>query len=114
MSAKHSVILPRRVPPRMSTQRLLTNMGKSSGVIGKYLATLKKQLFDIDGISGQKPIFSSSLYLLNWLNTNTNIDYGGLQEILNGAYTIIEGDNSGNFNLRGTKSNLVGFLGKFR
>ena len=69
------------------------SLQSGNGNIGIYLKGLQTKIIDDKISKKEKNMFSSTLFLLNWLNKNTNIDMLGLKEILNGAYTVIKDDN---------------------
>tara|TARA_B110000037_G_C17113370_1_gene502750 strand:+ start:941 stop:2152 length:1212 start_codon:yes stop_codon:yes gene_type:complete len=78
---------------RDSTGNQNRELERGTGIIGNYLQSLQRTLLQ-DSLQGrQRNMFSSTLFLLIWLNKNTNIDIIGLKEILNGGYTVIENDN---------------------
>ena len=86
----------RRIEPsslRQTTQAQVRELTENRGIIGNYLESLQLTLIEDDLVGRQRNMFSSTLFLLSWLNKNTNIDLVGLKEILNGAYTVIENDN---------------------
>ena len=62
----------------------------SDGKLKPYLKSLRKILKE----KGEKKS-SIILFVLEWLNANTNIDVKGLREIFKGAYTVIDGDIGG-------------------
>lgn len=83
----------RRIGLRQTTQAQVLELKENKGIIGNYLKSLQRKLLEDDLVGRQRNMFSSTLFLLSWLNKNTNIDLVGLKEILNGAYTVIENDN---------------------
>lgn len=83
----------RRIGLRQTTQAQVLELTENRGIIGNYLESLQLTLIEDDLVGRQRNMFSSTLFLLSWLNKNTNIDLVGLKEILNGAYTVIENDN---------------------
>ena len=80
----------RRIGLRQTTQAQVLELTENRGIIGNYLESLQITLLE-DSLQGRN-MFSSTLFLLSWLNKNTNIDLVGLKEILNGGYTVIEND----------------------
>jgi hypothetical protein len=77
----------------MSSLTVKNNLLNKETGIGKYLKNLQLKL-EADAANSRKSgeSFSSTLFLLKWLNKNTNIDLEGLNEIFNGGYTVIEND----------------------
>lgn len=93
MSRNEINIRPPDSPIRQSTAAQNIELTENRGFIDAYLQSLQQTLLEDDLIGKQRNMFSSTLFLLSWLNKNTNIDIMGLKEILNGAYTVIENDN---------------------
>ena len=85
----------RRIGLRQTTQAQVLELTENIGIIGNYLESLQRTLLE-DSLQGRN-MFSSTLFLLSWLNKNTNIDLVGLKEILNGGYTVIENDKGNQY-----------------